>query len=146
MERIQDARKLGGVERLADHTRRSEIDLALAAADGGSGGLRSQRCGLATLDAGKGVGIAGIHDDCAGHAVWQIGAAVIDRRGRALRAGEDPRDGRRLVEHHHQDVRSVLVLDPRGGGSHANAADGRHGGKGFRSERGNGTGHEDRPG
>ncbi|ENN87601.1 hypothetical protein RHSP_63227 [Rhizobium freirei PRF 81] len=140
--RVEHAGKFRCIERLADDAGGGEIDFVFTAADGRSSGLRGQLGRLSALQAGKGIGIAGIDDDGAGAAMGQVLPAEIDRSRRTLRTGEDAGDGCWLVEDHQQDIGAVLVLDAGGCRGHAHAAKRGHGNERFGSERGNGTGHE----
>jgi hypothetical protein len=63
---------LRGVERFADHAGRGEENIAFAATDGLGGSFRRLPGRFTALAAGKGISVAGIHDDRAGDAARQV--------------------------------------------------------------------------
>ena len=101
--------------------------------------VRPTACRLAAALAGEGVGVAGVDDQHARLAAGQSRPAPVDRRRRALRAGEDAGDLGPLVEDHDQEIGAVLVFDAGFRSGDTDALDRRQLGVGFRRERRNGA-------
>ena len=127
-----------GLERLADHAGRGEEDVARLAADRLGGEVRREGRGVASGLAGERVGVAGIDHQRPRLAGLEPGAAPVDRRGRAFRAGQHARDGGAGVEQRQQDVGAARIADAGRRGGEAHAGDRRHVGKARGRERRNG--------
>ena len=126
---------LAGIERLADHPGRSDIDVGLEAVGGPRRGFGGQRHRLLAALAGEGIGVAGIDHERAGHAVREMRAAPIDRRRRGLGVGQNAGDRRAGVEQRQQQIDAARVANPRGGCGDAHALDCRQARHRLRRER-----------
>ena len=138
---IHDGAKFGRVERLADHAGGRQEHIRRFAAGGSGGDVRRELGRRAPGLAGKGVGVARIHHECARRPALKMRATPIDRSGRAFRPREHAGHGRALLEQRQQHVGAAAIADTGGGGRQFDSRHQRHVRKAGGRERGNGCCH-----